>query len=349
MKKLTLADKLAKKSFESAAIQKTWRAHCQVFGPILEPAFVEDYQSRIHLGAALNFISSRDLEKALKKLQPLQEKCETDADRAAWLFFMGLIFEFAGVTDAMVDCYRQAGQFGHRFYLPYLKVAKAAYLDAAYDVAAENYELGIDCLREGEQNEQSRVILGSTCSNYAAVLTMMHRFEDARAMLEASKDYMPVLPGRSGTHAVLFAAEDNWQMADAAMESLEMESAELYAQTKIVVDAIRDGTQPQFFTRYVDEQELGDFWAWFGENETAIAECLAKDSYGDAFAMVQPKLKALFPFMERELDLAFQPVEEGIKVIFADYYAVALRDGYEKLLAAKPDTLVNPWIFVIEH
>ncbi len=349
MKKLTLADKIAKKTFESAAIQKSWQGHMQAFGPILAPAFVDDYQTKTHLCAALNFISNRDLEKGLKKLQPLQEKCETDADRAAWLFFMGLIFEMAGITDAMVDCYRQAGQFGHRFYLPYLKVAKAAHMDAAFDVAAENYELGIDCLREGEQNDRTRVMLGSACSNYASVLVMMRRFEDAHAMLSASKDYMPVLPGRSGTQAVLYAAEGNWEIADAAMAALEKESPELYAETKKVVDATREGTHPQFFVREISEEGLKGFWDWFGESEAAIAECLAKDSYGDAFAMVQPKLRELFPFMERELDMAFQPAEEGINVILADYYAAALRDGYEKLIVAKPDTLVNPWIFVIEH
>ena len=202
MKKLTLADKLAKKTFESAAIQKSWQGHMAAFAPILEHAFVEDYQTKTHLCAALNFISNGDLEKGMKKLQPLQEKCETNGDKAAWLFFMGVIFEMAGIKDAMVDCYQQAAQFGHRFYLPYLKVARAAHLDAAYDVAAENYELGIDCLREGEQNNSVRMMLASACSNYASVLVMMGCFDDARALLSASADFMPVLPGRSGTQAV---------------------------------------------------------------------------------------------------------------------------------------------------
>lgn len=349
MKKMTLADKLAKKTFESAAIQKSWQGHMQAFGPILAPAFVDDYQTKTHLCAALNFISNRDLEKALKKLQPLQEKCETDADKTAWLFCMGLVFDMAGVTDVMVDFYQQAAQYGHRFYLPYLKVAKAAHIDGAFDVAAENYEIGIDCLRHGEYNDQTRVVLGSACSNYASALTMMHRFEDAHAMLDASMDYMPVLPGRSGTHAVLFAAEGNWEVVDAAMAALESESAELYAQTKKVVDAIRDGTQPRFFTREIAAEDLEAFWTWFGETEGDIAACLAEERYDAAFAMVQPKLTALFFFMERNLDLAFQPTEEGIRVILADYYAVALRDGYEQLIAAKPETLENPWIFVIEH
>ena len=78
MKKETLADKIAKKTFLSADFQKQWAIHMGAFGPILGPAFAEDYQSRIHLTAALNHISRRDVRSGLKKLQQLQEKCETN-------------------------------------------------------------------------------------------------------------------------------------------------------------------------------------------------------------------------------------------------------------------------------
>ena len=349
MKKLTLADKLAKKSFMSEKFRQSWSGHMQAFGPILEPAFVEDYQSLTHLCAALNLISNRKLEQALKKLQLLQKRVETDADKAAWLFCMGLVFDMAGVKDAMVDFYQQAAAVGHRFYLPYLKVAKAAHMDGAFDVAAENYEMGISCLREMEQKGQVLMILASAYSNYASVLTMMHRFEEAHAMLDASMDAMPVLPGRSGTHGVLFAAEGNWAVSDAAMEALAAENPMLFEHTKKVVEEIRQGKHPQFFVQEIAQEQIDAFWAWFAENEGAVAGCLAADAYAEAFALVQPRLRELFPFMERDLDIAFQPVEEGIRLIFADYYAVGLRDGYEKLIAACPANLENPWIFEIEH
>ena len=349
MKKMTLADKLAKKSFMSEKFQQSWSGHMQAFGPILEPAFAEDYQSLTHLCAALNLISNRKLEQALKKLQLLQKRCETDADKAAWLFCMGLVFDMAGVKDAMVDFYQQAAAVGHRFYLPYLKVAKAAHMDGAFDVAAQNYEMGISCLAEMKQEGQVPMILASAYSNYASVLTMMHRFEEAHSALDASMDAMPVLPGRSGTHGVLFAAEGNWTVADAAMEALKSETPMLFEQTEKVVEEIRKGKHPQFFVQEINEEDLAAFWAWFVENEGAVAGCLAANAYTEAFGLVQPQLRALFPFMERDLDSAFQPVEEGIRLIFADYYAVGLRDGYEKLIAACPADLENPWIFEIEH
>ena len=74
MGKLSLAEKLAKKSFESDAIQKSWQVHLQMFGPILEPAFAGSYQARVHLTAALNHISTRDLKAGLVQyIQQIQK------------------------------------------------------------------------------------------------------------------------------------------------------------------------------------------------------------------------------------------------------------------------------------
>ena len=58
MKKETFAEKLARKSFNSAGVQRSWQMHMKAFGPILEPAFAEDFQTRIHLVNALNHISN---------------------------------------------------------------------------------------------------------------------------------------------------------------------------------------------------------------------------------------------------------------------------------------------------
>ena len=115
MAKLTLAEKLAKKTFESDMFQKSWQVHLQTFGPLLEPAFTDSYQARVHLTAALNLISRQDLKGGLEKLKELQKYVETDADKTAWLFFMGLVFDMAGVKEAMLDFYQQAAEFGHSF------------------------------------------------------------------------------------------------------------------------------------------------------------------------------------------------------------------------------------------
>lgn len=45
MRKETIADKMAKKAFLSDDFQRQWAVHMAAFGPILGPAFPEDYSS----------------------------------------------------------------------------------------------------------------------------------------------------------------------------------------------------------------------------------------------------------------------------------------------------------------
>ena len=73
MKKLSLADKLAKKSFESESFQKSWAVHMQAFGPILEPAFAENPQVRIILINALNHISRREVKRGMELLKEIHQ------------------------------------------------------------------------------------------------------------------------------------------------------------------------------------------------------------------------------------------------------------------------------------
>ena len=37
----------------------------------------------------------------------------------------------------MIAYYQEAGEYGHKFYLPYLKVAKTAHNDAVFEIAEE--------------------------------------------------------------------------------------------------------------------------------------------------------------------------------------------------------------------
>ena len=349
MKKMTLMDKLAKKTFESGAIQKSWQVHMQAFGPILEPAFAEDYQSRTHLCAALNYISNRDLEKALKKLQPLQGKCVNDADRVAWLFFMGLIFDMAGLEDAMIDCYQEAAEIGHGFYLPYLKLAKSAHNHGAFAPAEKSYLKAIACLREGNLTEQTELVLASAYINYASCLTMMHRFADAETAIEQSVTLIPVFPGRSATTAVLYAAMGKWERADADLLILRGEAPQLHEHTEQMVNGIRSGEHPHFFPKPLGDEAMAAFWSWFLANEEALAQALEAQKYEELFAELQEQLKALFPFMERDPDVALRLMGDCYEVVFADYYMVALREGYEQLIAARPDGLQRFTEFVIEH
>lgn len=347
MNKQTIVDKLAKKSFESAAVQKSWQAHMQAFGPILEPAFAENYQARIDLTSALNDISKRDLEKGFQKLKSIQKYCITDDDYAAWLFFMGLCFEMANVKEEMLAYYHESGKCGHKFYLPYLKIAKAAHNDAAFDVAESNYNRAIQCLLEDKQDEQKKVILGSAYTNYASCLTMMHRYEEAEEALKISTDVLPEQKGKAAAEAILAAAKGDAEKAQYFTEILATQLPAFYDPTKKMVDSILEKKHPQFNRIRIEEGRKYTFWDWFVSNEGIFLQKLGMEEYDIVFQMIQQKLRDVFPFMERDLDFGIEPKEDFYQITFADYYMVSLEYGYKELIEAAPEVLSKHWGFDI--
>lgn len=347
MSRETLASKLAQKAFESDAVQKSWHVHTQAFGPILEPAFVDNYKARIDLTAALNFISNRDCEKGLKKLQSIKTACITDQDKAAWWFCMGLCMEMSNRKEDMIASYQTAGLYKHSFYLPYLKIAKAVHNEAAFDIAKENYVKAIQYLNIGDLDEQKRMIIGSIYTNLASCLTMMHCYEEAEDALNKSKEFLPEQTGRSATEAILSAAEGDSKKAYCLVDILMTELPLFYENTKKMVDDILSKNQPQFNEIAMDQDAITDFWNWFVSHESILLSKLDAKEDDVFFQIMQPKLNELFPYMERDLDIGIEPGEELYTLTFADYYMVSLEHGYKELIEAMPESLIGKWKFDI--
>lgn len=349
MKKETLADKIAKKTFLSADFQKQWAIHMGAFGPILGPAFAEDYQSRIHLIAALNHISRRDVRSGLKKLQQLQEKCETNGDKAAWLFFVGLCYEFAGQQEQMLSFYQAAGEFHHRFYMPYLKLAKWFQQGCLYDRAEENYRLAIGCFEGTGPDDADRRILGSAYTGLATALTMMHRYGEAEEALFASRQLWPDAPGRSAAEAVLYAALGQQEKVNASLLILESHAPEVYPSVRDMAGRILDGTEALFCAVEIEEEKIAAFWRWFLENREELEARLDKEEFDGLLEPIEERLNDLLPCGERELEAEILLEEGKFRLQLPDYYAVGLARGYERLLEQKPEEGLDRWSFEIVH
>lgn len=347
MRKETFAEKLARKSFESATIQKSWQTHIKAFGPILEPAFVENYQARLDLTAALNFISNREIEKGLKKLQLIENACFTDEDKAAWLFCMGLCLEMANVKEDMIAYYQEAGEYGHRFYLPYLKIAKTAHNDAVFEIAEENYIKAIQCLIEDKWDEHKCIILGSAYTNYASCLTMMHRYEEAEEALRKSIEVLPEQRGRAATEAILQAAMGNAEKASYYTDIIAVDMPAFYEHTQKMVHDILEKRHPHFSLVELSKDAMDAFWEWFLLNEENLLKKLELNEYDTVFYTIQPKLKEVFPFMERDLEFGIEPRNGFYQITFADFFVVSLEQGYKELIEIAPKALAEHWGFDI--
>ena len=234
-------------SFDAAqaALQQSWEVHRQAFGPILEPAFAENPQVRITLIAALNHISRREIQRGLELLKQIKEFCIYEEDKAAWTFFVGLCFEMGGAKEQMLKWYADAGKFHHRFYLPYLKLAKAAHSSGDFQSAKGYYETAIECLLEMPENDRDDVILGSACTNLTSCLTMLHQYEAAEKAWVAAQKF-PAQPGAAATGAILYAAKGRKAEVDALIAQLKQTMPAWVAQTEEMTQAILDGTHPAF-------------------------------------------------------------------------------------------------------
>lgn len=351
MKKKNLADKIAEKAFKNSKVQESWDNLLKVFGPILEPAFADDPKSRIHLGNALNSISRGELQKAIKLLESIKDNCVTEEDIACHLFCMGLVFDMAGEKDLMLQYYNSSCEYNHDFYMPYLKIAKSAHSDGAYDVAEDYYKRALYCFDASDtMNDETNIpIIASVYANLASTLIMMQRFEEAEDFLMLSVQTLAVQPGRSGTFAILYAATGREDEADKALRDLENEAPQLVESVRKVVKETLEEKNPQFSEIHISSESLDSFWSWFAENETSLVNRLEDEEYEDVFSELGNKVSETFPFMERTPEFGFGKDDEIMGIVFVDFYSVALRCGYEKLIASCPEALKERWIFSIDR
>lgn len=322
-------DTFAKKTFESKKIQESWVVHQRAFGPILDVAFKDDYQARIHLCAALNFISRQKVKEGLNKLQSLQKHCDKDEDFAAWYFFMGLAFEVAGAKEQMIACYREAGKYHHQFYLPYLKVAKIAHQDGVFDIAKEYYLEALNCTNEPN-------ILASIYTNLASALTMMHDYDKAEEMFEKSESLLVTQVGRNVGKAILYAARRDENKVKELLVNIKYESPNMYEQAKEETEKILTNKHPHFSEVEIDEEKISEFWTWFKNQSFTNPEQL--------ITSLQTKLNEMFEFLHKEVELGYD--QETNTIIFVDSYAVALRQYYQAMIEACD---VDSYHFIIEH
>lgn len=330
------------------AFLESWEAHRKAFGPILDPAFQENPQVRIKLTAALNHISRRETKRGYEILQSLKDQCIYNEDKAAWAFFVGLCFEMSGVTEQMLLWYEQAGKYGHMFYLPYLKIAKAAFTSANFDIACKNYAKGIECLINADKEFQNNAALASAYLNLCSCLTSMHLYSDAAKALESGQKYNPP-PASYATAAILYAAMNDKEKVDFYISELKKEQPILVDMTNKTTNDILSGVHPHFCALAIDERRINDFWAWFTKNQNKLTRKLREDENSEAIEELSKQIKAVFPFLDRTPKLTVKKDGIRLNIILADSYAISLHCGYGELISACPKEILDHFTFILVH
>ena len=331
--------------FENAGekLLHSWEVHRQAFGPILEPAFQENKEARIHLLAALNLLSRKEAEKSREKLILLKEYCNYDEDKAAYNFFMGLSFDIMGLKDQMVKWYEKANEYEHNFYLPYLKLAKVYHTEAFFDSAERNYLKAIKCLEVRNEYFDAH-ILSSALTNLTSCLTMMHKLSLAEKTLEKAESTL-VIKGQCATASILYAAMGKKEISENYLLKAKEESNSLYMLTKKMTEDIQNKIHPHFSPCSVSEIHIEKFWLEFYNKKEDI-----KKLDKEAFDFIKIKLKEIFPFIERDMRMIVTKTKEGkMKIAFSDFYTVSLNFGLKMLLGLCPDKVLDEFEFDIKR
>lgn len=345
----SMKDKIINKFINEPAIKKSMEIHKAAFGSIWDQAFEDDITSKIHLTAALNRLQNRDTKGCIEKLEMIHSCCKTDADKAALAYFTGLAYEFMGKMEEMISYYLKAGEYGHSFYLPYLKIAKHAHNNANFDMAEENYVMAIKCLEAMQLNEQIKMLLASAYTNFASCLTMMRRFDEAEKMIKFSEQILKYQQGRSACKAILYAAMGDKEKAEEFTIEVKEQMPPMYEQTKKMTNEILSGKNPQFNEVEPDREKIELFWSRFAENEAFLLELLEEGAIDRVISYLDTQIKQIFPFMNRSLGISFIKRDDGYQLLFKDYYMVALNEGYLKLFSLFPQNLKYNWSFTIER
>lgn len=344
----TFIYRLAKRTFMKPAFQKSWQAHMNAFGPILGPAFPEDYPSLIKLTNALNKIAQRDIRPALELLREIRDSCRTDSDNAMWCFAMGLAFEMGNAPEQMLGFYRKAAEFGHEFHLPYLKSARVEHTKGDFEAAEADYIKGIALLEKNCGGEQKSLMLAAAWSNVCSCRTMMHRYAEAEEALCKSIREKETLPGREANAAVLYCALKDEPKTEESLKKLRDYNEAAAEQTQKFINEIRSGNEAQFCEIYISPEAVSAFWKGFSSAEADIRKQLEAGGNMEMRLYLRERLAEFFPFVNRNIGVELKPEGKRIYVFFADYFSAALMHGYSELFAAKPESL-SGWVFASKH
>lgn len=333
-----LVEKMAQKTFESDTVQRSWQVHAKALAPLLDHVFEHSWAARVRLTGALNTLTRKEPLQAMKQLMELEQKCcKTDNDHAVCFILLGLCFEMDGAPIEMYTCFERAEEYGHSYYLPHLKAAKASFDEGMYQMAAEHYMKAAVFL-EQSKGEQTPAALPVAYAGCAGCHVMMHRLKEAEALLEAARKAAPDARGIAVMEALYHAAKQEPDETNASL-SLARRQGLLPDDTEAMVTAVLGGTHPHFFTQPINEEQIPRFWQWVEEQLPALQQHTAKGNIEKLFRLLQEQLLTIFPEGLGKADCVLEKTEDGLHLIFFHGHSRTLEHGYQKMLEACPEPL----------
>lgn len=319
------------------------------YAPMLNPAFKEDRDAQLLTLFALDELEKNKLRDAEKLIDRLESHCKTDAEKALWNIVVGMYCWANDRPDTMDYYFDKAAALGHQHHLPHMLSGEYHLLGSHhFDKALAEYDRAIDCIYQFPPlNDPGRYLIAQAQACMAYALTMMHRTDEASAMLvkaefaHDSEEYLHA-------SAILSAVKQDAEAANKAVSELTKLNPPLGEDVGKQVRLILDGTHIHFFPREVAPSLPADFWTWFCTQEPTFQPLLDKDDPDACGQILADHINTLVPDPEDMMTATIELKDGKPEIILTACYSRSYGAMIEAIAAACPADIRQRWIITLQ-
>lgn len=314
------------------------------YAPILNPAFGENRYAQLLTLFAIDRIERNQLKSAQKLIDRLEPHCKTNAEKALWHVLVGLYCWTNDNPDTMAFYFDDAAALGHDYHYPHMLSGEYHLLCTHhFDKGLAEFDRAIDCIYKFPPlDEPGRHVIAQAQAAMAYALTMMHRTDEATAMLakaELANDSDEYLHAS----AILSAVNKDADAANQAVSKLTKLHPALGEEVAKHVRLILDGTHIHFFPREVPPGLPADFWAWFRTQESTFQALLDKGDPEGCTSILAGHINELVPDEEDTMTAGFEGTDGQPEIVLTACYSRSYARMIDAIAAACPDDIRERW------
>lgn len=343
-----MSNRMAKEPFfkinflkSASKTDAAWEAYTKTYGDWMANAFQDQKKVKEQFLSALDSLHKNYPKAAVQTLDSeLKTFCKTDAEKAVWLFFMGVAHEAMEQYANALLYFTSASEYETEGPAIYQKLADCAYREELFGFAECNYQEAIR-LYEQEKDVSSHT-LAALYASLASCLIMMHDHNAAEEALIHSEKLENKLAEAQKARSLLYAVKGEFEKAEASLKlALKQEGVRRDSVLQKQMDDIRSGTSEHFSTIFVENSEIQSFWRWFSKRLDAYLAVLDSDRMDEITKMtseISQRLKKVFPFIQSAISVSAYK-NETYSIFVADFYIKSLSDGLEALFTEIPESV----------
>lgn len=337
--------------FHHASIkaEAKWETYTKTYGSWMTNAFLYPKKGKEKFLYALDFLHKNCPQSAVQILDTeLKTLCKTSEEKTTWLFFMGVAHEAMEQYAKAFLYFISASEYEQKSSVIHHKLADCAYREGLFGVAEYHYQEAIHFLKKDNTSDLST--LAVLYSSLASCFIMMHKYEDAKeALLYAEKTAIKTPTQK--VRALLYTVLGEYEKAESALTTfLKQNNISENFDLQQQMDSLRSKKNEQFYTIYVENSEINDFWKWFSDRldrYLAILDTNQANKISKMTAEISSRLKKVFPFIQRTIHV-YAYKNETYAIFVSDGYAKALSDGLTNLFTEIPKNIKEKihWIII---